>query len=194
MKVHRPRPGADVAPGFSRIRSIVMRAPVSGRSTWSLASRNRGGQPDLRPGAMPEVSADDEQPSKPSGQIHRPRPSTLSRLARPGWLILGRRRLSVLRKAGVSFVTSQPVARIGDRDVVQRSQGGSLCATSSRVARAGSPRSFMCGDGPQVDKPCSGSQRSVVGRRMWSTGERSSGRSLASSIPSSGRRPRWSRV
>ena len=33
-------------------------------------------------------------------QIHRLRPSTLSCLARPGWLILGRRRPSVLRRGG----------------------------------------------------------------------------------------------
>jgi hypothetical protein len=38
------------------------------------------------------------------------------------------------------------------------------------------PRSFMRGDGSlRWDQLCSGSQRSVVGRRMWSSGERSSG-------------------
>jgi hypothetical protein len=68
--------------------------PRHGRAGTGEAS------PTFAPGAMPEVSADDEQRSQRSGQIHRPRASTLSRLARPDWLILGRRRPSVLRKAG----------------------------------------------------------------------------------------------
>jgi hypothetical protein len=58
----------------------------------------RGGQPDLHPQRDAGVSANDEQRSQPSGQIHRPRPSTLSRLARPGWLILGRRRPSAFAR------------------------------------------------------------------------------------------------